>query len=1268
MLRNLALVCLALIVGIGVFAIATQPRLHSQDAEASAATGQSPVSSLELGEPYDLTTQWRFEQELAEHDRERLICLRSRFALADAACPLPATSPLTPFYLKLRSDLTRAQADRLTAAGATFIGYANPHTHILRARDAGSLHAIGAMVRDEPAVLGTLLQREEDKLAPGLVGRARPGNLAGEYRVLFWRDVPLADAALLLEASGASVLEGGLSGASPLLTVSLPHTGVLKLIESVWVENICPAGFKLITNQTSAAMSNATSAIIDVAPYNLDGNGQVAAVWDAGTARESHEQYTGLAGVTAPAGWPGASRVENMDSTATHYHAAHVTGTIVGNGTNNATAQGYAPRAVCLVHDWNDIDAERREAIHTWHHVADNHSYSDFTGGSDDWAQYNSGTQQADITNRDLLICQVQSAGNYATSKPGGTGAKPFGTSNPTGSVSTYNAHRNGFIIAAAQDNEDLASFSSCGPAMDGRLVPQFCANGVSLTSSIDSGDAAYSSLSGTSMSGPSVCGSLVLLSELWRREHNDQMLAPDVARAVLAQTCRDKYNTGPDYHYGFGIVDCKAGADLVLADKAGGGDRIFRGTIRSGEVNEYSFNVTTGDPLHIVLSWLDIWASSAAAITLVNDLDIELRDPVGAIYYPWSGVTTPVSDSHTHVFTNTGPNRRDNIELAHVDNPMAGVWTLRVKGYSIPANPQTGVPNDATGFVVASSHSVSLQKLLIEDAVNGATPVSIPDNSAAGLTRTFTVNDPRIALAVRLHARVYHERRGDLAVTLTSPSNTVIQLKTTNNGMLDDATDLIAVFPDTKQDDADVAAALYEYVQGNWTVRITDTVGSNTGSLAWLALEFDLRSNAAPVADAGANFNVRENNGGQLNGSASFDSDGDPLTYAWLQTGGAITLNLSSSSVAQPTFTAPSVSQDEVVTFQLTVSDLSGDISTDMVQVTVKNNLPPGADAGNDFSLRENENGQLDAFATSDPESDPISYAWVQISGAITLSLSNPAAVQPTFTAPTVTQDELVVFELTATDNRGDFTTDTVQVTVLNNLAPTANAGADFGLLTGNGGQLDATASTDPESDPLTYLWLQVAGAVTVSLSSASDAQPTFTAPAVTQNELLTFQLTVSDDRGDFSSDIVQVTIELNLPPVADAGANFALAWSAAGQLDGTGSTDPNSGDVLTYNWVQIGGANVVTLSSASDAQPTFTAPGVDDTLQFELTVSDSKGLVSTDIVIVWVNQSGTPPVSGGGGGKEDGGCSTGGGNTWLYALLLAVIAAALARRRRTE
>lgn len=1264
MRKSSALVCLALIVGISL-ALA----MHDNPATGQDAEPARPVSSLEFGKPFDRDARLAFEQQLQADEHVRLIRLNSRFALADASLPLPVDDPQRPFYLKLRGDMTRALADQLAAAGVSFIGYANPHTHILRAADAGSLAAVHEMIDGHPLVVGTLLQRPEDVMNASMYQRSQ-GTLAGAFRVLFWRDVEIPVAGALLDSAEATIIEGRIEGASPLVTVTAPDEGVRLLLASEWVEQVAPASVKITTNQTSAAMSNADPATIDVSPYNLDGDGQVAGVWDAGVARMSHEQYQGLSGVTAPAGWPGSSRVYNVNTGANmHYHAAHVTGTIVGDGSNNASAQGYAPSAVALVHLWKNVDEERREARHSFNHVADNHSYASFDGNSADWGEYDSDTQRVDITNRDILLCQVQSAGNYATglgSASGSAGNKPFGNSNPTCSVPTFNAHRNGFIIAAAQDNEDIASFSSRGPAMDGRLVPQFCANGVSLESTDDDSDSDYRTLSGTSMSGPSVCGSVVLLSQLWRREHNDQMFTPDVARAVLAQTCRDKYHTGPDYHFGFGIVDCQAAADLILADKAGGGDRIFRGTARSGSVSTYTFDVTTSDPIHMVLSWLDVWASTSASTTLVNDLDIELRDPSNTAYYPYSGVTTATSGDHSHTFTTTGPNRRDNIELVHVDNPMTGTWTLRVIAHSVPANPQSGVPNDATGFVVASSHSVNLSKLVVEDSVNGAAPVNIPDNNTGGITRNFTVNDSRIAVGIRLHTRIYHERRGDLAITLTSPNSTTIQLKTTNNGVLNSEMDLLAVFPDTKQSDDDVAAALYEYVQGTWTVNIRDTVNGNTGTLNYLALEFDLRTNAAPVANAGGNFTVRENAGGSLNASGSSDPDGDPVAYQWAQTGG-VSVNLSNTTAEQPTFTAPSVSQDEVVTFQVTARDLSGLTDTDSVQFTILNNQAPVADAGADFDARELQSGQLDASGSSDPESDPLTYAWVQTGGAITLSLSSATAQQPTFNVPALAQDEVVTFQVTVTDDRNDSDTDTVQVTLRNNLAPLADAGADFGVLESANGQLDGGGTSDPESDTITYAWVQTGGGVTLSLSTNSVAQPTFTAPTVTQNEVLTFELTATDTYGDFTTDTVQVTIELNVAPVAEAGANIGAIWGATVQLDGTGSFDPNGGDAISYSWVQISGTATVSLSSSTSSQPTFTAPGVDDTLQFELTVTDSRGLTDSDIVTVYVNETGAlPKSSSGGGGKGGGGCSTSEHSSlWLLALLLGLVTAVRWRRQ---
>ncbi|CAG0933615.1 hypothetical protein PLCT1_02427, partial [Planctomycetaceae bacterium] len=788
-----------------------------------------------------------------------------------------------------------------------------------------------------------------------------------------------------------------------------------------------------------------------------------------------------------------------VDTSGTADHGCHVTGTIIGDGTNNATARGYAPKAYVLAHLWDNVDQERRAAKHNWNHVADNHSYASFNGTADDWGQYTAECQEADWTNRDFLMNMVQAAGNYAGGGPGGSYPLPYADGSQ--SVGSFNAHRNGFIIGAVGDNLNITSFSSRGPCQDGRLVPQFSANGETLTSAIRSSDTAYASYSGTSMASPSACGALTLLSQLWRRLHSNRMLEPDTARSVLALTCQDRGNVGPDYQYGFGIVDVKAAADVMLADVASGGKRIVRGSVHQGEVVSYDINVAPSTPsLSVACSWLDIYANVAASVALVNDLDVELVSPTNVVYYPYKGLTASAANSQNHVFTTTSANRRDTIELCRVANPASGVWKVRVRGFSVPADPQTGVDNDVTGFVLASSANIENQMLSFEDALNTGTPVAIPDNNATGIIRSFVVSDTRVIKQIRVHTRIMHARRGDIQIVLESPLGTLVNLKTQNSGDQNTYTDVIGVFPDTRQYDDDMTALIHQHVSGTWRVHVRDRAASNTGTLNYLALEFNLRVNNAPVASAGTAFSVRENANGQLNASASSDPDGDPITYAWTQTAGAISVTLNNPNTATPTFTAPSVSQNEVVTFQVTVRDASLDSDVKTVLVTILNNAAPVASAGNDVAVRENVAVQLDAGGSTNAESDPLTYLWTQLSGT-TVTLTGAATTTASFTSPWVSADEDLVFQVKVTDDRGDYTTDTVTVSVFNNAAPLANAGLDFALLEGAPGQVDAGASSDAESDPLTFAWTQTLGTA-VTLTGANTATPSFSAPMVPANE----------------------------------------------------------------------------------------------------------------------------------------------------------------------
>ena len=92
-------------------------------------------------------------------------------------------------------------------------------------------------------------------------------------------------------------------------------------------------------------------------------------------------------------------------------------------------------------------------------------------------------------------------------------------------------------------------------------------------------------------------------------------------------------------------------------------------------------------------------------------------------------------------------------------------------------------------------------------------------------------------------------------------------------------------------------------------------------------------------------------------------------------------------------------------------------------------------------------------------------------------------------------------------------------------NTPPTANAGPDQEVLEFATVTLNATSSTDVDGTITSYLWSQLSGA-NVTLSSTSDVTPTFTAPGVDSDSILQFNLLVTDNSGDSSSDQVEIIV----------------------------------------------------------------------------------------------------------------------------------------------
>jgi hypothetical protein len=146
----------------------------------------------------------------------------------------------------------------------------------------------------------------------------------------------------------------------------------------------------------------------------------------------------------------------------------------------------------------------------------------------------------------------------------------------------------------------------------------------------------------------------------------------------------------------------------------------------------------------------------------------------------------------------------------------------------------------------------------------------------------------------------------------------------------------------------------------------------------------------------------------------------------------------------------------------------------------------------------------------------------------------------------------------------------------------PTAAAGAPQTVVERSQVALSGSG-TDSDGSVASFAWVQISGP-SVSVSGASTAHASFTAPSLSAPATLTFRFTVTDNHGATATDTTTIAVNpdaaLNDAPVANAGPDQDVAQGTTVTLSGAASSDQD-GSIASFSWTQRGGSTWMTASA---------------------------------------------------------------------------------------
>lgn len=479
--------------------------------------------------------------------------------------------------------------------------------------------------------------------------------------------------------------------------------------------------YKITENNSISAATINTNRLYTGGSLGLNLSGSTmpvnkVAIWDGGAVLVSHTEFE-------------TNRIEVKDGVSgSSTHATHVAGTIMATGKNpNAKGMAFGlPKLLSF--DFNNDNSEMSNYAASL--LLSNHSYGviagwyentsaipnrwEFRGQAGATEDYKFGYYDSDAKEWDRICYNapfylpVKSAGNYrndngpavgttyyrfnAAGSLVNAGPRPEGISSNDGYdiLGTYSVAKNVMTVAAVNplpygtvtpSDITISSFSAWGPTDDGRIKPDIAADGVSVTSTSNTSPQAYTTYSGTSMSAPSVTGSLVLLQELYNQKNSAFMRASTLKGLTIGTASEAGNALGPDYIFGWGLMNTESAAKAILNN--GTKSLIAERVLAQGGTETFNVVASGDGPIIATICWTDpeidvipvANALNNPTLRLVNDLDMRATSGTET-FFPW--ILNPASPSSA---ATKGDNFRDNVEQVYIANAVPG------KTYSITIN-----------------------------------------------------------------------------------------------------------------------------------------------------------------------------------------------------------------------------------------------------------------------------------------------------------------------------------------------------------------------------------------------------------------------------------------------------------------------------------------------------------------------------------------------------------------------------------------------------